>query len=115
MAEEQSNNMTSNECPVCSQKEVEQLRRDLSECKKRGQTKDKQIKHLNKRVFILTMIAIAIGAIFGKEALDSITEWLGSIKGFRGAVDGQAMILPEPGTLAVFGLLLVKRKSRRRR
>ena len=73
--------METNECPICQTKELAQVQHDLNECKKRGRDKDRQIKKLNKQVFILTMVAIGIGAIFGKEALDSITEWLSSIKG----------------------------------
>lgn len=110
------NNKTNPECPVCTEKEVEQLRRDLNECKKRGQSKDRQIKHLNKRVFVLTMIAIGIAAIFGKEALDSITEWLGSINNFRGAAqDLTGVVTPSPGALPLMAIAFFACKPSRRR
>ena len=91
-------------CPVCQEKELQQLKRDLAECKKRNQSKDKKIKTLDKRVFILTLIAIGIGAIFGKEALDKFVEWLDTINGVRGGMD--ELIFPTPGALALFGIAL---------
>ena len=111
------NNEKNPECHICTKNDNEQLRRDLVECRKRGQTKDREIKQLNKRVFILKMIAIAVAAIFGKEALDSITEWLGSINGFRGAAqDMTGSIVPAPGTLPIMAMaFLVTRRSRRRK
>lgn len=103
-------------CPVCQVKELSQLRHELNECKKRGQSKDRTIKQLNKRVFILTAIAVGIGAIFGKEALDSITEWLGSINSFKSGVqDLSGVVAPAPGTLAVFAILPFIGKSRKRK
>ena len=105
------------QCPVCTQSEVTQLRRDLAECKKRGQSKDRQIKQLNKRVFILTMIAIGIGAIFGKEALDAITEWMGSVTDFRDGADNllQGRIVPSPGALPLLAISCFAFRRRRRR
>tara|TARA_Y100001963_G_scaffold145777_1_gene219845 strand:+ start:509 stop:835 length:327 start_codon:yes stop_codon:yes gene_type:complete len=108
--------MEPNECPICQTKELAQTRHELNECKKRGQTKDRQIKKLNKQVFILTAIAVGIGAIFGKEALDSITEWLGSIKSFKSSVqDLSGLIVPAPGTLGLMAIALVVFRPKRRR
>ena len=108
--------MEPNECPICQTKELAQTRQELNECKKRGQTKDRQIKKLNKQVFILTAIAVGIGAIFGKEALDSITEWLGSIKSFKSSVqDLSGLIVPAPGTLGLMAIALVVFRPKRRR
>tara|TARA_R100001082_G_scaffold97381_1_gene65245 strand:- start:210 stop:551 length:342 start_codon:yes stop_codon:yes gene_type:complete len=103
-------------CPICQVKELAQTKHELNECKKRGQSKDRTIKQLNKRVFILTAVAVGIGAIFGKEALDSITEWLGSVKAFKSSVqDLSGVVVPAPGTLFLFALLPLMVKSRRRR
>ena len=105
-----------NNCPTCRNKEVEQLKNDLFECKKRNKSKDAKIKKLDKKVFILTAIAVGIGAIFGKEALDSITEWLGSIGDFKSATPiTTGSVLPAPGTLAVFALFPLLGGSRRRK
>ena len=105
------------QCPVCTQSELVQLRRDLAECKKRGQSKARQIKPLNKRVFILMMIAIGIGAIFGKEALDAITEWMGSVTDFRNGADNllQGTVLPSPGALPLLAISCFAFRRRRRR
>jgi|TARA_Y100001938_G_C7850853_1_gene310726 uncharacterized hydantoinase/oxoprolinase family protein len=99
-------------CPVCQDKELQQLRRDLAECKKRNQNKDKKIKILDKRVFILTLIAIGIGAIVGKEALDKFVEWIDTINGVRGGMD--ELIFPSPGALALFGIALFSSSRKRR-
>ena len=107
----------SNECQDCKSKELNQLKNDLHLCKQRNKTKDSKIKKLDKKVFILTVIAVGIGAIFGKETLDSITEWLGSLGDFKSATDNltTGLILPAPGTLAVFALFLLLGGSRRRK
>ena len=107
--------MNETKCPVCQTNETDRLRSELSECKRKGQGKDKKIKDLNRKNFILTMVAIAIAAIFGKEALDAITEWIGSIQGFRSGVDGFTLILPSPPTASVFILALAGPRRRRKR
>ena len=108
--------MEPNECPICQTKELAQTRQELNECKKRGQTKDRQIKKLNKQVFILTAIAVGIGAIFGKEALDSITDWRGSINSFKSSVqDLSGFIVPAPGNLGLMAIALVVCRPKRRR
>jgi len=105
-----------NECSSCRDKEVEQLKGDLFECKRRGKSKDSKIKKLDKKVFILTVIAVGIGAIFGKEALDSIIEWMNTLGDFKSATDNMTTgVYPAPGTLAIFALYpLIARRSRRR-
>jgi len=103
-------------CQACQTKELETLRAELSKCKGNGKIKDRKIKVLDKKVFILTVIAVGIGAIFGKEALDSITEWLGSINNFNSSVDNlTGHIVPAPGTLGVFALAMFAARPRRRR
>ena len=105
----------SDTCPICQIKELAQTKHELNECKKRGQSKDRTIKQLNKRVFILTAVAVGIGAIFGKEALDSITEWLGSVKAFKSSVqDLSGVVVPAPGTLAMLALLPLIGGSKKR-
>ncbi len=109
---------TKQECPVCREKEVDRLKQDLQKCKEGHRVKDRKIKKLDKKVFILTIIAVGIGAIFGKEALDSIIEWMGTIGDFNSASDnllGGGVILPAPGTLAVFAVLPFLTGSRRRK
>ena len=103
-------------CPVCSKKESQQLRNALNECNTRNRVKDKAIEQLNKKVFILTMIAIGIAAIFGKEALDAVTEWIRSIGDFKNAAGlAQARDIPGPGPVSLLAVaMLVTRKSRRR-
>tara|TARA_R100000664_G_scaffold31617_1_gene45403 strand:+ start:108 stop:443 length:336 start_codon:yes stop_codon:yes gene_type:complete len=101
------------ECPVCRGKEIESLRRELSECRKNHKAKDRKIKTLDKRVFVLTLIAIGIGAILGKEVLDKIVEWLDTANGFRRGVD--ELILPSPGTLALFAIAFIPAGRRRRK
>ena len=106
-----------NECSNCQSKETQQLKSDLHECKQKNKSNDAKIKKLDKKVFILTAIAVGIGAIFGKEALDSIIEWIDSIGKFNSsATDMTGAVVPAPGTLAVFGIMaLVTRKSRKRK
>tara|TARA_R100000458_G_C8107726_1_gene131786 strand:+ start:138 stop:488 length:351 start_codon:yes stop_codon:yes gene_type:complete len=104
-------------CPVCTKKESQQLRNALHECKTSNRVKDKAIEQLNKKVFILTMIAIGIAAIFGKEALDTITEWIKSVGDFKNAAGDltQARDIPGPGGLPLLAAaLIVSRKTRRR-
>ena len=91
------------------------MRRDLAECRKKNQGKEKRIKELDKKVFILTLIAIGIGVILGKEMLDSLVEWIESIKAFRGGINGLVLDLPSPGTLPIMALALFPVRSRKRR
>ena len=106
-----------NQCPNCQSRETQQLKSDLHECKQRNKAKEAKIKKLDKKVFILTAIAVGIGAIFGKEALDAIVGWMESIGSFNSASNNMmtSSVYPAPGTLAVFALYpLLSRRSRRR-
>jgi len=105
--------MDQNECEICRDRELRQLREDLNKCKKSNATKDKKMKVLNKRVFICTIIGVAIAAIFGKEALDALTEWMGSIRGFNSATLGD-LVFPSPGALGLFVIAGFTRRSRKR-
>tara|TARA_R100000008_G_C3443089_1_gene95462 strand:- start:167 stop:496 length:330 start_codon:yes stop_codon:yes gene_type:complete len=103
-------------CENCQTNEVERLKADLRKCQEGSKSKDRKIKKLDKKVFVLTAIAVGIGAIFGKEVLDSITEWLGSINSFNSSVnDLTGYIVPSPGTLGVFAVAMLVTKPRRRR
>ena len=105
-----------NKCPVCSTKELQQLRNDLHKCKQSGQSKDRKIQKLDKKVFILMCIVVGVGAIFGKEALDSIAEWLSTANKIKGGVDNlTGSIIPAPGVLGVFAMPLLFGRSRRRK
>ena len=105
-----------NKCSDCQSRETQQLKSDLHECKQRGKTKDVKIRKLDKRVFVLTVITVGIGAIFGKEALDAIAEWLGTIGEIKGGVNNlTGVILPAPGALPLLAMPLLLGKSRRRK
>ena len=105
------------ECPICREKEVDRLKQDLQKCKEGHRSKDKKIKKLDKKVFILTLIAVGIGAVFGKEALDSVVEWLETVGDFKSATDNltTGAVYPAPGTLAGFALFPLFSGSRRRK
>ncbi len=104
------------ECEYCKEREVKKLREDLIKCQKSSKSKDMKLKALNKRVFICTLVGVAIAAIFGKEALDAITEWLGSVNSFRSQVLSDATgVYPSPGTLGVFAVAALVCRPRRRR
>ena len=74
-------------------------------------------REIQDAVFVLTLIAVGIGAIFGKEVLDSIIEWMDTIGDFNSASDNLlgGVVLPAPGTLAVFAALPFLTGSRRRK
>tara|TARA_R100000234_G_C4878208_1_gene126165 strand:+ start:194 stop:511 length:318 start_codon:yes stop_codon:yes gene_type:complete len=104
------------ECEYCKEQEVKKLREDLLKCQKNSKSKDMKLKVLNKRIFICTIIGVAIAAIFGKEALDAITEWLGSVNGFRHQIlSDNGAVYPSPGTLGVFAVAALIGRPRRRR
>lgn len=105
------------QCSNCQSREMQQLKNDLHKCRESQKAKDRKIKGLDKKVFILTAIAVAIGAIFGKEVLDTITEWLGSIGDFKSSASNlSAGVHPSPGTLPIFAMaFFMTKKSRRRK
>jgi len=104
------------QCKVCQTRELDQLKQELSECKKRNASKERSIKKLNKQLFTLTIVAVAIGAIFGKETLDSITEWLNSVSSFKSSAEQfQGYVVPAPGSLPLIAMTLLITKPTRRR
>jgi hypothetical protein len=104
----------SNQCSNCQSKETLQLKDELFKCKQSQKSKDGKIKKLDKKVFILTVICVGIGAIFGKEALDSIAEWLSTIGSIKGGIQ-DVVILPAPGALPLLAMPLIFGKGRRRK
>jgi hypothetical protein len=105
-----------NQCTLCTAKELQQLKNDLHKCRQNGQVKDIKIQKLDKKVFILMAIVVGIGAIFGKESLDSIVEWLNTIGEIKGGVNNlTSSIVPGPGVLGVFAMPLLFGRSRRRK
>jgi len=101
-------------CEQCQEKELNQTRHELNKCKSANATKDKEIKKKEKTVFILMCIVVGIGAIFGKEAIDSISEWLESINVVKDQVDGMVGVVPGPATLGIAGMGFVCLRPRRR-
>tara|TARA_Y100000004_G_C8815578_1_gene369604 strand:+ start:309 stop:701 length:393 start_codon:yes stop_codon:yes gene_type:complete len=101
----------------CQEKELQQLKNELHKCKQGNESKARQIKKLDKKVFILMAICVGIGAILGKEALDTIAEWLGTLGEIKGGVDNltQGAIVPAPGVLPVLAMPLLLGRSRRRK
>ena len=101
-------------CNQCQEKELSQTIHELNKCKSASATKDKEIKKKEKTVFILMCIVVGIGAIFGKEAIDSISEWLESINAVKDQVDGMVGVVPGPATLGIAGMGFVCVRPRRR-
>ena len=101
-------------CNQCQEKELSQTIHELNKCKSASATKDKEIKKKEKTVFILMCIVVGIGAIFGKEAIDSISEWLESINVVKDQVDGMVGVVPGPATLGIAGMGFVCLRPRRR-
>ena len=60
-------------------------------------------------------IVVGIGAIFGKEALDGINEWLESFGAVKGHIeDLSSANVPGPATLAVLGMGIGCMRPRRK-
>ena len=105
-----------NQCPNCQSKETQQLKNDLHLCRQSSESKNRKIQKLDKKVFILMCVAVGIGAIFGKEALDSIAEWLSTLGEIKGGVSNlTGSIVPAPGVLGVLAMPLLFGRSRRRK
>ena len=101
-------------CEQCQEKELNQTRHELQKCKSANATKDKEIKKKEKTVFILMCIVVGIGAIFGKEAVDSITEWLESFNAVKGQGEGMVSVVPGPATLGIAGMGFMCVRPRRK-
>jgi|TARA_R110002096_G_scaffold165399_1_gene333940 hypothetical protein len=98
----------------CQEKELQQLKNELHKCKTNGQVKDRKIQKLDKKLLILMCIVVGVGAIFGKEALDSIAEWLSTVGSIKSGVQDM-VILPAPGALPLLAMPLLFGGRRRRK
>ena len=102
-------------CDQCQEKELQQTRHELQKCQCANSAKDKELKKKDKKVFILMCIVVGIGAIFGKETLDTISEWLETIGGVKSGVENlTASVIPGPATLGVFALGAASLRPRKR-
>jgi len=102
-------------CQQCQEKELQQTRHELQKCRSANNTKENEIKKKDKKVFILMCIVVGIGAIFGKEALDGISEWLESFGAVKGHIeDLSSANVPGPATLAVLGIGIGCMRPRRK-
>jgi len=88
---------------------------ELKRCEARHKAKDRKIKELKKKVQIGTLVGVAIAAIFGKEALDSITEWLSSAQDFGSTSSDLFSVFPSPGVLPLFATAFLLTGVKRRR
>ena len=103
------------DCPVCHEKELKKLREDLTDCRKKNQSNVRKIRVMEKRVFILTITTVAIGAIFGKEAVESVVSWIQDYDQVRTAIDGVGLRHPAPGALSLLAGAFLFGGSRRRK
>jgi hypothetical protein len=102
-------------CEYCKKKEIEHLQYELAQCQKAHKAKDQKIQKLDKKVFILMCIVIGIGAVFGKEALDNIIEWLDTINSVKSQVnDLTAADIPGPGALLLLACAPLAIRPRRK-
>jgi cell division protein FtsB len=98
-------------CDRCNKKDSDHLQHELNQCLRSNKAKDQQIKKLDKKVFILMCIVVGIGAVLGKESLDSLLAWLETINAVRTQVDDlTAANIPGPATafLCVFSPIAVR-------
>ena len=100
----------------CESKHQQEKNNELNKCKEQNKVKERKLRALNKKVLTLTIIATIAGTLIGQEALEFIGEWLGLLEGFNiGGGNDTAVVLPAPGTLALFALPLFIGRSRRRK
>mgnify|MGYP003148722319 CR=1 FL=1 len=102
-------------CEYCKKKESEHLQFELDKCQKAHKAKDQKIAKLDKKVFILMCIVVGIGAVCGKEVLDSIVAWLETINSVKSQVDNlTAADVPGPGALLLLACAPLAMRPRRR-
>ena len=89
-------------CEECRKKDSDQLQHELYKCQKQQKLKEQQIQKLNKKLFILMCIVVGIGAVLGKESIDSLLAWLETINSVRTQIDDMTTAnIPGPGALLV--------------
>tara|TARA_R100000458_G_C8275567_1_gene250679 strand:- start:3250 stop:3582 length:333 start_codon:yes stop_codon:yes gene_type:complete len=102
-------------CEQCKKKESDHLQHELNQCQKLQKLKDQQIQKLDKKVFILMCIVVGVGAVFGKESIDSLLEWLETINSVKGQIDDMtAANIPGPGALLVCAAIPLAVRPRRK-
>lgn len=102
-------------CEYCNKKEADHLQHELNQCQKANKSKDLKIEKLNKKVFILMCIVIGIGAVFGKETLDSLVAWLETVNSVKSQVDNlTAADVPGPGALLLLACAPLAIRPRRK-
>ncbi len=101
----------------CQEKELQQLKNELHKCRTGSEAKAREIKKLDKKVFILMAICVAIGAVLGKETLDTIIEWLNTLGEIKGGVDNltKVSVAPSPGVLPMLAMPILFGHSRKRK
>tara|TARA_R100001463_G_scaffold27709_8_gene64110 strand:- start:1241 stop:1570 length:330 start_codon:yes stop_codon:yes gene_type:complete len=102
-------------CQYCNKKEADHLQYELTQCQKANKSKDQKIQKLDKKVFILLCIVVGIGAIFGKEALDGLVEWLETLNSVKSEVDNLTDAnIPGPGALLLLSCAPLAIRPRRK-
>tara|TARA_R100000664_G_scaffold9791_1_gene16277 strand:- start:11549 stop:11887 length:339 start_codon:yes stop_codon:yes gene_type:complete len=102
-------------CEYCRKKESDHLQYELTQCQKANKSKDQKIQKLDKKVFILMCIVIGIGAVFGKETLDSLIAWLETLNSVKSQVDDlSASNIPGPGALLLLACMPLAIRPRRK-
>lgn len=102
-------------CEYCNKKESDHLQHELNQCQKANKSKELKIEKLNKKVFILMCIVIGIGAVFGKETLDSLVAWLETVNSVKSQVDNlTAADVPGPGALLLLACAPLAIRPRRK-
>jgi len=112
------------DCDCHKQDSISKLKR----CKERNKTKEKKIKELEKKVLTLTLICAIIGTIVGKEVVEEVVDWYNTFDKVKSTLTTSSPRIvdytidrsvvygssPEPGTLAIVGLIALTPTRRRR-
>jgi len=120
--------MIKNKCNCDCHKK--QATNELAKCKEQRKSQSRQLDELKKKLLVAT-IAIAVGGtLVGKEALDKVLEYFQTYDKVKQTIDGIGInnekqqydiplptyygVSPSPSTLAVFALMAMIPKPRRK-
>ena len=106
---------TNNLCPECSASKETSLKNELHRCRETNKKKERKIQKYERKINILTIITVAIGAILGKEFLDGFVEWLDTIGSVKSNMSDIFSVHPEPSTMAIFVLAYICTNTVKRR